>query len=105
MDDRFQYERGQYAAGITRLAGVDEAGRGPLAGPVVAAAAVLPRQWEVDGLPNGLLRLNDSKQLTEKIREQLFEAIRAEPGIHFGVGIIHAEEIDRIKERNKDELA
>ena len=96
MDDRFQYERGQYAAGITRLAGVDEAGRGPLAGPVVAAAAVLPRQWEVDGLPNGLLRLNDSKQLTQKIREQLFEAIRAEPGIHFGVGIIHAEEIDRI---------
>ena len=96
MDDRFQYERGQYAAGITRLAGVDEAGRGPLAGPVVAAAAVLPRQWEVDGLPNGLLGLNDSKQLTEKIREQLFEAIRAEPGIHYGVGIIHAEEIDRI---------
>ena len=96
MDDRFQYERGQYAAGITRLAGVDEAGRGPLAGPVVAAAAVLPRQWEVDGLPNGLLRLNDSKQLTEKIRGQLFEAIHAEPGTHFGVGIIHAEEIDRI---------
>ena len=96
MDDRFQYERGQYAAGIARLAGVDEAGRGPLAGPVVAAAAVLPRQWEVDGLPNGLLRLNDSKQLTEKIRDQLFEAIHAEPGIHYGVGIIHAEEIDRI---------
>jgi len=96
VDDRFQYERGQYAAGIARLAGVDEAGRGPLAGPVVAAAAVLPRQWEVDGLPNGLLGLNDSKQLTEKIREQLFEAIHAEPGIHYGVGIIRAEEIDRI---------
>ena len=96
MDDRFQFERAQYGAGITRLAGVDEAGRGPLAGPVVAAAAVLPREWTMDGLPESLQRLNDSKQLTEKVREQLFEAIQVEPGISFGVGIIGPEEIDRI---------
>ena len=96
VDDRFQFERGQYAAGATRLAGVDEAGRGPLAGPVVAAAAVLPRQWTVEGMPESLQRLNDSKQLTEKIRDQLFAAIHAEREIHFGVGIIDAGEIDRI---------
>ena len=96
MDDRFQFERGQFAVGARRLAGVDEAGRGPLAGPVVAAAAVLPRQWTVEGMPESLQRLNDSKQLSEQIREQLFEAIHAEPEIHFGVGIIDAEEIDRI---------
>ena len=79
-----------------RLAGVDEAGRGPLAGPVVAAAAVLPGKWVADGLPESLQRLNDSKQLTEKIREELFAAIHSETEIHFGIGIIDAAVIDDI---------
>ena len=56
----------------TRVAGVDEAGRGPLAGPVVAAAAILPAKWAETGLPRELEGLNDSKQLTEMQREKFF---------------------------------
>jgi len=78
------------------LAGVDEAGRGPLAGPVVAAAVVLPAEWAESGLPESLQRLNDSKKLTEKIREELFAAIHAQTEIHFGIGIIDALVIDEI---------
>ena len=62
-------------AGLCELAGVDEAGRGPLAGPVVAAAVVLPEEWATDGIPDSLKRLNDSKQLSESVREELYEAI------------------------------
>jgi len=94
--DRFHFEREHHARGLTRLAGVDEAGRGPLAGPVVAAAAVLPVEWVTEGLPETLLRLNDSKQLTEKIREELFAAIHSEMQIHFGIGIINSALIDDI---------
>jgi ribonuclease HII len=94
--DCFQFEREHHARGLTRLAGVDEAGRGPLAGPVVAAAVVLPAEWVEAGLPESLRRLDDSKKLTEKIREQLFEAIHAETKIHFGIGIIDALVIDEI---------
>ena len=75
---------------------MDEAGRGPLAGPVVAAAAVLPVEWVTEGRPETLLRLNDSKQLTEKIREELFAAIHSETQIHFGIGIIDSAVIDDI---------
>lgn len=94
--DLFQFEREHHARGLIRLAGVDEAGRGPLAGPVVAAAAVLPKEWTETGLPESLQRLNDSKKLTEKIREELFAAIHAETKIHFGIGIIDAPVIDEI---------
>ena len=94
--DCFQFEREHHARGLTRLAGVDEAGRGPLAGPVVAAAVVVPAEWAETGLPEPLQRLNDSKQLTEKIREELFVAIHAETEIHFGIGLIEATVIDEI---------
>ena len=94
--DRFHCEREHHARGLTRLAGVDEAGRGPLAGPVVAAAAVLPAEWVTEGLPESLHRLNDSKQLTEKIRVELFGAIHAKTEINFGIGIIDAALIDEI---------
>ena len=94
--DRFHFEREHHARGLTCLAGVDEAGRGPLAGPVVAAAVVLPVEWATEGLPESLQRLDDSKQLTEKIREELFTAIHSETEIHFGIGIIDAAVIDDI---------
>ena len=94
--DCFQFEREHHARGLTRLAGVDEAGRGPLAGPVVAAAAVLPTEWAKTGLPESLRRLDDSKKLTEKIRKELFAAIHAETEIHFGIGIIDSIVIDEI---------
>lgn len=94
--DRFVFEREHFERGFTLLAGVDEAGRGPLAGPVVAAAAVLPAEWIKDGMPEIFLRLNDSKKLTEKIREGLFRDIESEPMIRKAVAIIDSETIDRI---------
>ena len=51
LSDRFEFERALWRQNITRVAGVDEAGRGPLAGPVVAAAAILPSRWAESGLP------------------------------------------------------
>ena len=71
----------------TPLCGVDEAGRGPLAGPVVAAAVILPAQ----GVPSGI---NDSKKLTEKTRARLCAEIRACAQV--GIGIVEADEIDRL---------
>jgi ribonuclease HII len=69
-------------------AGVDEAGRGPLAGPVVAAAVILPEVCEINGL-------NDSKKLTQQKREILYNEIK-KVAVTIGVGIIESEEIDRI---------
>ena len=83
-----KYERELYKNNITLIAGVDEAGRGPLVGPVVAAAVILPKNYALEGL-------NDSKQLSEKKRE-LFYAILQKEAISIGVGIISAKEIDEI---------
>ena len=65
----FEFEEKHYSEGFTAICGCDEAGRGPLCGPVVAAAVILPRGLEIDGL-------NDSKKLSEKKREALFEVIK-----------------------------
>jgi ribonuclease HII len=70
------------------IAGVDEAGRGPLAGPVLAAAVVLPAQFELPGL-------TDSKKLTARARERLYPLIR-EQAVAFGIGLASAAEIDAI---------
>lgn len=94
--DRFAYERPLAAQGISPLAGIDEAGRGPLAGPVTAAAAVLPPAWIEAGLPQELTGLNDSKQLTEKKREQLFEAITTCDEIDYCIANVEPAEIDLI---------
>ncbi len=76
-------------AGYRAVAGIDEAGRGPLAGPVVAAACILPESKLLAGL-------NDSKQIKENERERLFEQIQSDPEICFGIGIIEAKRIDEI---------
>lgn len=68
--DLWSYERAQWAAGMGTVCGVDEAGAGPLAGPVYAAAVILPREAEIPGL-------DDSKKLSEKKREELFTLITA----------------------------
>src|SRR5580704_1212260 len=81
--DRFELERVLWQKSLTRVAGVDEAGRGPLAGPVVAAAAILPAKWVEVGLPRELEGLNDSKQLTELQREKFFAFITACEEIEF----------------------
>ncbi len=101
MDDspptiRFQFERELLASGVARIAGVDEAGRGPLAGPVVAAAVVFPPTWIESGLPEELARLNDSKQIPEKQRTRFFDFLSNHSDIDSGVAVIDAETIDRI---------
>ena len=83
----YSYERRIWKIGKIS-AGVDEAGRGPLAGPVVAAAVILPEECEISGL-------NDSKKLSSQKRETLFKQIKS-LAIVTGVGIVEPEEIDRI---------
>ncbi len=94
--DRFEFERGLLERGVGEIAGVDEAGRGPLAGPVVTAAVVFPAAWISSGLPAELEGLNDSKQLTAAQRERYFEYLQSCSRIRFAIAKIDAEEIDRI---------
>jgi ribonuclease HII len=96
LSDRFELERVLWARGMTRVAGVDEAGRGPLAGPVLAAAAILPSKWAEFGLPPELEGLNDSKQLTELQREKFFTFITACGEIEFAIAEVDAAVIDEI---------
>jgi ribonuclease HII len=83
------YEEAAYQQGYKILAGLDEAGRGPLAGPVVAAACILPRGLLIAGV-------NDSKKLTAKARERLFERLTTDPSIHYAIGILESDEVDRL---------
>ena len=84
-----RFEKLLWSKGVSLVAGIDEAGRGPLAGPVVAAVAVLPAKFSLAGL-------NDSKQLTEDFREELFEALTATDAlVCYGVGMAEPAEIDR----------
>lgn len=94
--DRLAFERELWEQGMMRVAGVDEAGRGPLAGPVVAAAAILPRVWSEGGFDERLRDLNDSKQLTEAQRENFFQILTTHPDIKYGVALVDSETIDRI---------
>jgi ribonuclease HII len=96
FSDRFEFERVLWQKNFTRVAGVDEAGRGPLAGPVVAAAAILPSHWAESGLPRELVGLNDSKQLTEAQREKFFNFITNCGEINFAIAEIDAAQIDEI---------
>jgi len=94
--DRFYWEKKLHAEGAKALAGIDEAGRGPLAGPVVAAAVALPSSWFDSELPETLSGINDSKKLSPTKRALLFDAIRQHPEIRFGLAQVEAEEIDAI---------
>ena len=85
--DFWQYEREAREAGFQAVCGCDEAGAGPLAGPVYAAAVILPFGTEIPGL-------NDSKKLTEKKREALFPIVK-EQALAWSVAFVSAEEIDR----------
>lgn len=84
----YQYEEALYQKGLTLIAGVDEAGRGPLAGPVIAAAVILKKGAK---LPH----VNDSKQLTEKQRAIALEEIK-QHALAIGIGMCSVEEIDQI---------
>ena len=95
--DLWTYEREQWNNGLTALCGVDEAGAGPLAGPVYAAAVILPGELDLPGL-------NDSKKLTAKKREALFDAI-TQAAVAYSVAAVTAEEIDRLDILNARMLA
>lgn len=84
----WEIEDSHFDKGLKLICGVDEAGRGPLAGPVCAAAVILPPHIEIPGL-------NDSKKLTDKKRRELFPVIK-EQAIAYGIGLAGHEEIDRI---------
>jgi ribonuclease HII len=86
--DNYKYEKELNDKGITLIAGVDEVGRGPLIGPVVAAAVILPKNFKLEGL-------TDSKKLSEKKREELYKIIK-EKAISIGVGVISEKRIDEI---------
>ena len=81
-------ERELYQKGVKSICGIDEAGRGPLAGPVVVASVIMPEGSMIEGV-------NDSKKVSEKKREKLYEQI-IEEAVAYGVGIIDQNEIDRI---------
>ncbi|MEP6685791.1 MAG: ribonuclease HII [Verrucomicrobiota bacterium] len=85
----FRYERKLRAIGIARIAGIDEAGRGALAGPVVAAAVILPEKFRRG-------RLNDSKQLAPELRQEIYHDLVGNRTIAWAVGIVDSIEIDRI---------
>ena len=93
----YEFEDKRYAEGFTAVCGCDEAGRGPLCGPVVAAAVILPRGVIIDGL-------DDSKKLTEKKREKLFDVIR-EVALAYSIAEATPEEIDEINILNASMLA
>ena len=82
---RFRYERELLQRGCAVIAGVDEAGRGPLAGPVVAAAVIFPCEWIVNGLPRALWGLNDSKQLTPEERDVYFAKLVSFAQIQYAI--------------------
>ena len=92
--DRFAFERNLWQRGITLVAGVDEAGRGPLAGPVVVSAVILPAGWLHSGLPPGLEGLNDSKQLTARLRQQFFHVLTGCADVKFSIARMEAEQVD-----------
>ena len=84
------------ARGCALIAGVDEAGRGPLAGPVVAAAVMFPVEWIARGLPRALRGLNDSKQLTAAEREKFFAVLMSRPEVRYAIARSDHGVIDEI---------
>lgn len=88
LEKMLEYEKDLYSKGYEYICGIDEAGRGPLCGPVVAAAVILRKGDKIEGV-------NDSKKLSEKKREQLFETIK-ERAIAYSVGVVDEKTIDEI---------
>ncbi len=97
MEDLLAYEKELYQNGYELICGCDEAGRGPLVGPVVAGAVILPKNYQLEGL-------TDSKKLCEKKREKFFEIIKKD-AIAYGIGIVSPQVIDEINIYEASRLA
>ena len=96
--DLLSYEKELYKQGKTLICGTDEVGRGPLCGPVVAAACILPVNYKIEGL-------TDSKRLTEKKREKLYDILITDPNVIYAVGIVDERRIDEINIREASKEA
>ena len=97
--NRLSYECDLWKKGCAHVAGVDDAGCGPLAGPVVSAAVMFPASWLESGLHGKLRGLNDSKQLSDEQREKFFDVITSHPEIRHAIITVDVETIDRINIR------
>lgn len=97
MEDLYKYEKELYDQNIKLIGGIDEVGRGPLIGPVVAACVILPKDFKLEGL-------TDSKKLSEKKRNKFNEIILKE-AISVGIGVVEAEEIDKLNIYSATQLA
>ena len=97
MEDLYIYEKELIDKGIKLIGGIDEVGRGPLVGPVVAACVILPLNYKLEGL-------TDSKKLSEKKREKFFEILQKD-AISIGVGIIDEKKIDEVNIYEATKLA
>src|SRR5207249_10938244 len=86
LEAMMSYETKAYKQGYHRVAGIDEAGRGPLAGPVVAAVCILPQKFR-------MAQIDDSKKLQPKVRQQLFKKLIKHAKVQYGIGIIEHDEI------------
>ncbi len=96
----FQEEKKLWRKGFKRVAGLDEAGRGPLAGPVTAAAVILKRLWKLD-----FNNIKDSKKLSAKKREEFYKILTKHPAIKWGIGVVSERIIDRINILEATKLA
>lgn len=85
----FRYEKKLRAVGVIKIAGIDEAGRGALAGPVVAAAVILPEKFRHR-------KLNDSKQLAPELREKIYDELTTNCDVSWGIGVVDSIEIDAL---------
>ena len=97
LEGMLSYEKELYAQGISLIAGVDEVGRGPLAGPVVAAAVILPKNCKIKGL-------NDSKKIPKKKHEEIFQAVK-DKALAIGIGIMDNHVIDQVNIYEATKLA
>ena len=97
LEGMLSYEKELYAQGISLIAGVDEVGRGPLAGPVVAAAVILPKNCKIKGL-------NDSKKIPKKKHEKIFQAVK-DKALAIGIGIMDNHVIDQVNIYEATKLA
>ena len=99
------YERQAWDQGWSKVVGIDEAGRGPLAGPVVAAAVFCEKSFLITEENIQFAKLTDSKLLTEKQREAFFDLLSKSTEVHIGVGLASVEEIDEINVLNATHTA
>ena len=97
LENMLTYEKDLYKQGLTLIAGVDEVGRGPLAGPVVAAAVILPQGCKIKGL-------NDSKKIPKKKHLEVFQAVQ-DQALSIGIGIIDNQVIDQVNIYEATKLA